>query len=365
MENNKIQIAFAATDKEWSTTIPSFKEGEARGKSFITYGEDNLIPEYLHSLYDTVSSLRTIINGTTDFVIGDDIECNIEGFNFEVNRKGDTIRELATLLVRDYLIYGGYAIQVIRNLAGKVSELYYIDFRYLRSDKNNDLFWYSEEYDKRYVRSSKTLVYPKFIPEAISVPSSIVYVKNEKSQTYPSPCYKAALKDCEIERQIDEYHLAALENGFGGSYVMNFNGGIPDDEQKAEIEENINEKFAGASNAGRILLNFCNSKDNALTLEKLEIQDFSEKYQAAATRSREQIYCAFQAVPALFGLMSESTGFNEQEFQQSFRLYNRTKVKSIQRMVCDSFDKIFQVKGSITITPFSIEENGEKEEEVE
>lgn len=348
-------VAFAAIDKDFEISIPQPTETESIGRNYVTWGDSNVYPEYLYSLFLDVSTLKTIITGTADFVAGDDATCNIEGFNFEVNTKGDTMRELITLLARDYLIYGGFAVLVIRSKGGDVRELYYIDFRYLRSSKKNDLFWYSEEYGKKYARHNKTIVYPKFVAEAKDVAASILYVTNSKSSTYPIPQYSGAIKACEIERQIDEFHLSSIENGFGGSYLINFLNGIPDDETKAEIEKNVTEKWCGASNAGRVMLNFANSKDTAATVEKLEITDFSDKYKAAADRSREQIFCAFRATPALFGLPNATSGFSEQEYKEAFKLYNRTMVRSIQRTITDSIDKIFQTKGSITIKPFSIE----------
>jgi capsid portal protein len=356
-KRDKVSVAFAAIDKKFETTIPSFKESDTRGKDYVQYGENNQTPEYLYGLYLTVSTLRTVIDGTADYVAGNDVVCNAPQFDREVNKKGDTAFELVKLLARDYLLYGGASFEVIRNKAGEVGELYYIDFRYLRSDKDNNLFWYSEEYDKKYARSSKTIVFPKFVPEAKEIPASIVYIKNERSHTYPIPQYSGALKACEMERHIDEFQLASIENGFGASYIINFLNGIPTDEQKAEIEKNMTEKFAGASNAGRMMLNFADTKDNAATVEKLDITDFGDKYKAAATRAREQIFVAFRAVPAIFGLMTESTGFNEQEFEQSFRLYNRTAVKPIQRVICDTFDKVLGFKNSMSIDAFTIDED--------
>lgn len=355
--NTTVSLAFAAIDKELVTSIPSGIEKEQNGKQYLAWGEDNQYPEYLYGLFNSVSTLRTIIEGTADFVAGNGVRCNVTGFEKEVNKEGLTAFELVRLLSRDWSIYGGFAFQVIRNKVGKVAELYYIDFRYLRTDKKRNVFWYSEEYAKKYARSSKTVVYPKFIPEATGIPASIVYVTNEGSRTYPVPKYCGAIKACEIERHIDEFHLSALENGFGASYIINFLNGIPSDEQKAEIEKNMVEKFAGASNAGRMMLNFANSKDNATTVERLDITDFSEKYKAAADRSREQIFCSFRAVPAIFGLMTESKGFAEEEFQQAFRLYNRTAVRPIQILISDCLDKVFGMSGSLTIDPFSIDEN--------
>lgn len=360
---NRVSVAFASIDKTIEQLIPTPVESE-NIKSFVTWGRDNNYPQYLYGLFNDVSTLKTIIMGTADYVCGDSVKCLINGLESEINKKGDTARDLVYLCARDYLIYGGFAIQVIRNRKGGIGELYYLDFRNVRSSKKNDLFYYSEEYGKKYARTSKTICYHKFVPEAVDIPTSIVYVSNDKSKTYPTPRYSGALKACEIERLIDEYHLSSLENGFFGSYLINFCNGIPTDEAKAEIEKNVNEKFAGASNSGRILLNFCDGKDNALTLHKIETTDFGAKYEATAKRSREQIFISFQAVPSLFGLMTESKGFSSEEFEQSFRLYNRTCVRPLQQIIVQTFKKIFGVD-ALEIQPFSIDEDNNTEKKVE
>ncbi len=54
--------------------------------------------------------------------------------------------------------------------------------------------------------------------------------------------------------------------------------------------------------------------------------------------------------------MTESKGFAEEEFEQAFRLYNMTVVRPIQRVICDTFDKVLGVKDSITIDAFTIDE---------
>lgn len=358
MENKTIQVAFAATDKSWEDLIPQLTEMDGT-KDYVLYGKDNQYPEYLYDLYNDVSTLKTIIEGTADYVMGNDVKCNVAGFEREINTKGDTLRELVRLLARDYLIYGGFAVQVIRNRAGQIRELYYMDFRYIRSSKKNEVFWYSEDFAKKYVRGNKTVVYPKFIPEARDVASSIMYVSNNKSTTYPIPRYSGSIKACEMERAIDTYHLSSIENGFGGSYIINFLNGIPTDEVKAEIEKNVNEKFCGASNAGRVLINFANSQENATTLEKLDTEDFGEKYRAAAERAKNQIFTAFRAIPQLFGDMTAATGFNSQEFAESFKVFNRTVCKPIQQTICDSLDKIFGMDNSVAIAPFSLEDDAE------
>lgn len=351
MADNKIQMAFAAIEKTIVNNIPVLKQEEYRNKEYVYYGTDNQYPEYLFGLYTDVSTLKTVIDGTSNYVAGDDARCNVQGFDVVMNKKGDTLRNIVKWCSRDYNLYGGFALEVIRSLGGQVAEVYYIDFRYLRSDKKNESFWYSEDYGKKYMRSSKAVLYPKYVPGG-DAPASIVYVKNDVTYTYPIPRYSGSIVSCEIERHIDSLYLSSLENGFMPSYIINFLNGIPEDAQKAEIEKNVTEKFCGSSNAGRVLLNFANGEENAAKVEKLEVSDITDKFKAAADRSREQIFCSFQAIPQIFGLMTAATGFSEQEFQEAYKLYSSTVVRDQQRVIGDAFDHIFGVKNSISINPF-------------
>lgn len=364
MDKN-IQMGFAAIEKIVEQSIPSFIETEGRGKDYINWGEDNTFPYYLYGLFTDVTTLRSIINGTADMVAGDGVTCVLEQFNKEVNKKGDTLYELVQNIARDYLVYGNAFVQVIRNKGGNIGELYHLSAKYVRTSKKNDLFYYSEEYDKKYARSNKRVVYPKFIPEAVNVPTSVIMIKSENDKTYGLPQYIASLKDCEVERQLSEFNLSQLENGFFGSYVFNFGNGVPTDEQKAEIEKDITEKFCGTGNVGRFLLNFSNGKDNGVTLSKLDIVNYAEKYNTTSERASKKIYESFGASPVLFGVEKETTGFNSEDYQQAFKLYNRLRVRPLQKKIVTMFDKIFNMTGSVEIQPFTIDwaEDGDDTQE--
>jgi hypothetical protein len=148
--------------------------------------------------------------------------------------------------------------------------------------------------------------------------------------------------------------MSALDNGFASSYIINFNNNETDDELKAEVERGIAEKFAGYQNAGRPMVCWNRDKESAVTLSELKVEDFGVKYEALAKHSRQQIFAAFRAIPSLFGIMTESTGFSEQEFSEAFKLFNRTKIKPVQTAIVDAFAKIYG-EDVLTIVPFSLE----------
>ena len=66
MTENKIQVAFAAIDKNWEDLIPQPTEIEGT-KKYVLYGTDNRYPDYLWGLFNDVSTLKTVIEGIADY----------------------------------------------------------------------------------------------------------------------------------------------------------------------------------------------------------------------------------------------------------------------------------------------------------
>ena len=372
-EQNKparARISFAAIDPYVDTNIILPVEKFVSAKDLMEWGTRNSYPDYLLDLYNNVPTLRAIINGNIDFIAGDDV--SIQPLtqhlpNGIMNNRGDHIREQIKDISKDYEIYGGFALQIIRNLIGEVAEVYYIDMRFLRTNKEGNVFYYCEDWSKS-VRKD-VVVYPAFIPnlnwDALDDEarnrnaSSILYVKNIHTQVYPAPLYAASIKACEIERLIDDFHLSDINNHFVSSAIINFNNGIPDDEVKEQIEREFTEKFCGASNGGRTAFSWNPNKESATDIVEFEVKDFGERYKTLSEHSRQQIFTAFRANPNLFGIPTEGNGFANEQYAESFKLYNRTQIKPVQRMIADAYDKIYGQPKVLTIVPFSMD--GESE----
>lgn len=346
---------FAAIDPYVETNIVSPDESRTRDKGYVQWGTANGYPHYLLDLYRNVTSLRSVVNGCVDFTVGDDVTSIVRPYGDYMNRRGETARDIVKRLAWNAFVFGGFAFQVILSNDGTaVKEVYAIDLDNLRTDEDEQVYYYSEHWNDKYVRADKVIRYPKWFKGSRNE-TSIFYVKCQEYGVYPAPLYAAAVKACEIERSIDEYHLNAINNSFMGSYVINFNNGAPTDEMKEEIERNINEKFAGKANAGRIMTSWNDSKEVETTIQKLDTDDFGERYKSLASHCRQQIFTAFRANPNLFGIPTESLGFSSEEYESAFKLFNRTQIQPVQDLIVDSFDKIFGMPGSIAIQPFSIE----------
>lgn len=358
--DNKISLAFAAINERIIEMIPE-NVTITGSTNYAYWGKDNRYPNFLYEAYKDCPSLQTIINGFTDYVVGDGVSSTI------LSRPNDNQDwdEFITSVAGDYILFGIAYIQVIRDNLGRVNSLYWLDSRFIRSDEDNNVFWYNPDFAKKYVRTNKQLVYPKFMNEA-NLPASIICIKTPFSrETYGTPMYESAMKSIMTEIKIDDFHLSELDNNFAASTIISFNNGIPTDEQKDEIEKLVTKKFTGSENAGRFLLSFNNGKENETTVQKLNTDDFDKRYDVLAKKTQKQIFTAFGVSPVVFGVEKDTTGFNDEDYQQAFKLFNRTKVRPIQKRIIDTLDKVFDTKGSITIRPFSIEwEEDNNEDEI-
>lgn len=370
--SEKRHVSFAAIDQYVETNIVLPTE-KVTNRDFVEWGKGNNYPGYLLDLYNNVTTLRSIINGNIDFVTGDDVTILPLGDRFAegiMNTRGDLITDIVRDLAKDYNLYGGFALQIIRDHNGDVAEIYYIDMRFIRSNKENDVFYYNEHWDKGGRKD--VIIYPKFLrnldwasltdEERDRHASSILFVKNVHTQVYPAPMYAASVLSCEIEKAISQYHWNSLNNNFCPDIIINFNNGDPGDEIKEEIVSDLEEKFSGYQNGKRFMVSFNKDRMSAVTIDAIKTDDFSERYKALEESSRRQIFAAFRAQPLLFGLNSDvSTGFSTDEFEQTFKLYNRTQIRPVQRLIADAFDRIYGSKGVLTIKPFSLESDTEQE----
>ena len=168
------------------------------------------------------------------------------------------------------------------------------------------------------------------------------------------PSYISATDAINTEIEIQNYHLNAIHNGFAVNAIVNFNNGIPDDNERQEIEEKINQKFAGSNNAGRTLISWNEDKDKATTVERLESDNLDKKFAQLAKDTQEAIFVAHRITSGtLLGRLPTNTGFTKNEYREAFEVFNATVIVPYQKQIISVLNKIYPEK-TIEISPFVI-----------
>ena len=355
MDKNTEKIAFSLFDSPVKV-IPTFIEKENTGKPYLNYGVDNKFPNYLWELYLRSALLQSIIEGTADYAGGNGIvysqDATVQRLSENANKDGETLEDVIKKIIIDYLIFGGFALQVIYNKLGEINEVYWMDFRNVRLNKDGNKVYYSDDWVKH---ANDYLTYDVFNPDKPKGTSVFYFNGHTTRGIYPIPRYNGALAAIETSTEISKFHLNSILNNFSGNFIINFNNGQPSEEVQEEIERKVKQKFSGAENAGKFMIAFNDSKENGVTVERIQDDNFDKKYESLRTDTYKEIFIAFRAIPQLFGFNLENVGFNTQEYNSAFALYSQTTVKPIQKDIVRTFNKIFGVDNSIQFIPFELE----------
>lgn len=341
--------------------IPQFTEKKISGKDFYFWGDKNQMPYYLYELYEKSSLMQSIINTTINFIVGNSIESMIKP------NEDETWEDLIKNLSLDYMIYGGFAIQIFYNRAAQIKEIGWLDMRKCRSDEEHRVVYYSKEFNERK-SSPNFITFPVWKRgEEYRNTSAVFFYTGSKRTVYPLPRYSGSIPAIETSIRIDNFHLNAIRNNFNGNFIINFNNGIPADDVKKELEKKVQEKFCGDENAGKFLLVFNDSKENGVSVERIQDDQFDKKYEALKTQTITSIFTGFSAPQQLFGYALSGNVFNKNEYQEAFDLYSRLQVLPIQNLFKRVFESIYGQENIIEFTPFelSVEENDENVEETE
>lgn len=175
MENNKNKIKL-----NFTTIVNETKEIpeptiNSKSEGWLTWGADNKFPNYLFHLYEHSSQFSSIASAMKDYILGDEV-INNTGLA-TINRKGEIFNDLLEKITLDYIIFGGFTFQIVRDKLGNIAELNYVDFRTVRINEDEDKIYVNKAWKYKIAkRRMETKVYERFI-KGTKQPNSIYYYK--------------------------------------------------------------------------------------------------------------------------------------------------------------------------------------------
>ena len=161
-----------------------------------------------------------------------------------------------------------------------------------------------------------------------------------------APDYVAATDWIQMELEIAQFHLSNITSGMTPSMHVGFSNGIPTEEERRTIERQLNQKFAGSGNAGKILITFNDGKETAPVIEPIQMNDAQSAWEGMSKQAVNQILAGHRVTsPILFGVRAEGGGLgnNADELRDAYSLFNNTVVVPFQNTLLKGLDKIFKV----------------------
>ena len=129
--------------------------------------------------------------------------------------------------------------------------------------------------------------------------------------------------------------------------LINFNNGVPTEEQRSLIEQNIQEKFSGSSNAGRFILAFNDSKELSASIEPVILSDAHEQYKFLSDESMRKVMVSHRIVSPMLVGIKDNTGLgnNAEELQTASLLMDNTVIRPMQVTILDELEKVLMYNG--------------------
>ena len=350
---------------------------EFPSREWVTYGRNNSYFQYLIDRSRGSATNGAVINSIIDMIYGGGLTA------LDSSRKPDEYAQLISIfgekdtkrVIGDLKRMGQGAFEIIYNKKKRVYKAYHMPIETLAPEKANDdgeieAYYYAKDWSK--VRSKDQV---ERIPAFGfgNKTKEILYIKdyNPGLFYFSTVDYHGALQYAQLEEEISNYHINNIQNGLAPSYFINFNNGYPGDEKAKAVEKQINEKYSGSSNAGRVIISFNDNKELEGTLTAVPLSDAPEQYQFLSDESMKKILVGHRVTsPLLLGLPS-ATGFgsNADELQTAFILMENWVAKPFRKLIIDSIDDVLAVNeisldlAFISVNPFK-EETLKKVDEV-
>jgi len=332
-------------------------------KDYIEYGTENwanLYPQFLIDLYYHSSTHAAIINATAEMVAGeglnivenDNLDADIKLKQFLGNANGkETLHEVVKKLAFDFKLQGGFAINIIYNQARtEVVEIHHVPVEKIRAGKPNalgqvDCYYVCSDWSN--TRKHKPMKVPAFNMNDRTSPSQILYMGNysPSMDIYFTPDYTAACNWALVDQRVAEFHLSNIENGFSGSYFINFSNGIPTEEERFQIENSIKNKFQGAKASGKVVLTFSDDQTKVPVITPIEVSNADKQYLALQELLVQNILTGHRVTsPMLMGIKNDTgLGNNADELNSAFEVYLNTVIKPYQQTLLKALSKIFSI----------------------
>ena len=327
-----------------------------QGDPFVSYGQKNDYPDYLIDLYQKSAVHNALCNSIATWVYGEGVtspqmQSKSESWaKFNALFEGGIGKNTIQKCILDLKVHGGYYLSISYSVdRTTISEVNHIPFECMRVEpeidgEESEFYLYSKNWaDYKNVGFKKV---KSFDPnEKKSYPNQIACFKaySVGQYYYPKPDYQGGINYIELDKNVSEFHLANIKNGLAPSFMINFSNGIPSDEKRRAVKNQIEQELAGASNAGKFIVSFSDDRNNSPEITVMPQSDADKQYEFLSKEITSKVMISHRVVsPRLFGVNSDGGGLgnNADELKTASVLFEENVIDNYRDLLTESFELI-------------------------
>jgi hypothetical protein len=325
---------------------------ESKRDAWVDFGESNNYYQFLLDRYTNSTTNSAIINNISRLIYGRGLSA------VDASRKPNEYAQAMALFNKDCLrkiaidrkMLGQFAMQIHYNdKHDKILKAFHMPVNLLRAEKCNkdgeiEAYYYSDDWtDVKKYPPTRIPAYG-YSKDKIEILFAKPYAVGMKYYSYVD--YNGAVPYALLEEEIADYLINEVQNGFSGTKVVNFNNGVPTEEQQSIITNKVLSKLTG-SKGQKVIVAFNDNMDTKTTVDDLPLNDAPEHYTYLSEECMRKIMLGHNVTsPLLFGIAG-ANGFssNADELQNSFILFNNMVIKPLQDEILEALDTILSFNG--------------------
>jgi len=327
--------------------LPVFKENKAKG--YVTFGADNLYPDFLIELFNKSPKHNAIVSSKASYVAGvgtkaigqNTVDIAKAEAKIQAINAYETLAQVKNKIAYDLELFNGYCLEIIWNKAKTaIAEIYHIPFKNIRKGLEGD-YVYCEDWTDRKAeqvhyqpfnattRESKSLYYCQFYRPG--------------QGEYPLPDYIGALKYIEVDTEISNYYLNSIKNGFTAQTHIQLFKGIPTPEEARATARRFKENYQGTDNAGGLIIQYNDPQEKESVISNLQPSDFDKQFDLLNKTVQQEIFVAHKVnSPMLFGVRVEGQLGGRSEMIEAYEMFQQSYIEPRQQKIDDTLTDLFQ-----------------------
>lgn len=339
-----------------SINLPVIDQEVRVTDKWVKYGVNDDYLEKVLDYYNDSPTNSSILKLKTNMIKG-------AGFTQDVpfNPKDKTGKKLLKRISRDYAIFEGFAIQLLKASGeNKWSEVYPMDFSRVRAVPEEtgdaDMYLFSRNFKLHRRKAFQPVPMPLWdMDNGDQLPDRAIlyfYEPHPGVDYYPIPSYNAAFSDIEFEYLYSLFKASAMKNGMFPTVHIKVTGN-PDKGIKDAFFNKVKEKFSGVTGE-KILITYSEQEEAHVEISPIETTGNADQFTQWKEDARQGIISAHQLTsPVLAGLSgSGNLSGNAEEINNAIDHFQNNYVQDRQENICDALKPVLEM-----LIDFTLEED--------
>jgi len=329
---------------------------------YIWYGKDNLFPQRLNELYESVSLHSAIVDFKKLMICGQGY--TIEGEDTlpaadKVKLVGikrfieeDTpLQEFIENITLDMIIHSTVYIKLhwnedktrlIKCERIEPSKIRLgIDLKYPEKIKT---YYYSFDW-----RDTGRFVIKEYEPKSANTKNKCeiwrIIKKSPATLFYTVPSYAASSNWLELDAKIPIFHKSNIENSVNPSKAIFFYSKPANDEARREIVRNIERSYSGEENTGKAMVFFFDGRENSAEIQTIQPDSLDKQFKETAVEAARNICYAHKINPLILGLKDGSSMGNPKELLNAYEIFKTNVIEPARKDIEGIVNQIIKWKG--------------------